>query len=214
MDYTTVALVEEELRAEIPFSTSTLPTLATVSNWIAQVSSRINEIGSREYGNDTQTEYFDYEGEDIIILNNTTFVNDSSLIVSYNSSSVGEEPSYTALDLYTDYLVYPKSGEIKLINSTISDGDKRIKIDYEISDTVPGWVEELATKMITERVLSSLINSNVNEGNDGGSISVGSISIVEPESYGVASFTKLKADIKELEKQLVSGVIIMRLGGN
>lgn len=66
--------------------------------------------------------------------------------------------------------------------------------------------------MITHRVLSTLINNNINEGNDGGSISVGSINIVEPESYGVNSYKQLLADIEAGKSKLISGFGVFRKG--
>jgi hypothetical protein len=66
--------------------------------------------------------------------------------------------------------------------------------------------------MVAERVLNSLISQNVNETNDGGSISVGSISIVEPSSYGVNSYKQLKTDIEELKKSIYGTFGVYRYG--
>jgi hypothetical protein len=54
------------------------------------------------------------------------------------------------------------------------------------------------------------LNANINEGNDGGSISVGSISITEPASYGVQNYRRLKDDIATLKKELTERTGVYR----
>jgi hypothetical protein len=93
-------------------------------------------------------------------------------------------------------------------------GKKRFKIIYTAgAESTPKVVQKLCTKLVAERVLSSLIFDNVNTGNDGGSISVGSISIVEPASYGVSSYKQLKSDIDKLKEDITGGFGVYRYYG-
>ncbi len=71
----------------------------------------------------------------------------------------------------------------------------------------------LSTKMVAQKVLNSLLTGNVNSGNDGGEISVGSIRIVEPGSYGVNSYVKLGETVKELEETIIGKFRVHRYIG-
>jgi len=61
-----------------------------------------------------------------------------------------------------------------------------------------------------QRILNTSIQKNVMTGNDGGSVSVGSISIVEPASYGVNSYRELSNDIKILKEDILKGFGVFR----
>jgi hypothetical protein len=209
--YTTAELVQAELRASTAFTSSTTPTLATINIWINEASRIIDSISGTVYGSTEYTEYFDYEGSDRIQLRNSPIISISS--IAENTASAGETASWDTQVSETDYLLYENKGEILVVPGKWSpkDGYKNIKIVYTAGySSIPAKVQMLATKMVTQRVLSSLISSNVEEGNDGGSISVGSISIVEPASYGVNSYKQLKTDIEDLKKELISGFVVLR----
>lgn len=209
--YTTPELVQAELRASTAFSSITNPSLATVNIWINEISRLIDDISGTTYGSTEYTEYFDYDGSERIQLRNSPIISISS--IAENTAPAGETESWTTKTSGTHFLAYNNKGEILIIPGKWSpkDGYKNIKIVYTAGySSIPAKVQMLATLMVTNRVLSSLINSNVNEGNDGGSISVGSISIVEPASYGVNSYKQLKQDIIDLKKELMTGFVVLR----
>jgi hypothetical protein len=113
----------------------------------------------------------------------------------------------------TDFSVDLNKGQIEILwsNWKPAVGTKRIQVTYKAGYVnTPLTVQKLATKMVSQRILNTLIQKNVNEGNDGGSVSVGSISIVEPASYGVNSYKSLKSEIDELKKEVSSGFSMHR----
>lgn len=216
MAYTTASLIEAELRATSVFDTTTNPTLASVTEWIAETDSYIDGVASRVYDVATYTDIFHYNGEYYLFLKNTPL--SSVTTVEYNSAARGEAPSWATLTLNTHYLVDDSKAVIMLVFGTGTTfapraGFNRFRVTYDSGySTIPKNIQMLATKLVAERVLSSLITKNVNERNDGGSISVGDISIVEPASYGVNSYKQLKTDIKELERKVQGGFKVYRYG--
>jgi len=214
MAYTTAKLVQQELRAEKQFSATTNPTIGTVNTWISEASAIIDEQAGSVFASTTYTdEYIDYEGSETILLKHAPVVSVTS--VSYNNnplgSSLGDDWDVKVAD--TDYSLYENRGELLLLlnNFKPSEGRKRIKVTYVAGyATAPATIQLLATKMVTSRVIESLLNNNVNEGNDGGSVSVGSISIVEPASYGVNSYKQLKSEVDTLMAQVLNGTGVYR----
>lgn len=199
MVYTTAALVEAELRATTSFSTDTNPTLASVTTWIDEVTDIINNRSSMSFESTTATDYFTYDGGDLF-LKKTPVLSITSL--KYNNQANGETPNWATKTEGTDFTVYEDEGRIKIFTNQwkpLTGIDKNIEVKYTHGySTVPGRVQELATKMVTDRVLSTLLSNNVDQRNDGGSISVGSINIVEPGNYGVSTYNQLKSDIVSL----------------
>ena len=209
--YTDATKVQEELRSLIAFTTTTNPTKDTVDRWITEVSELITESAGRPFTSTGYQEYFDYDNQERIQLRNSPLLAITSF--EYNTASLGETASWVSKTENTHFLTYPQYSEVLLIGSKFVPiaGYRNIRIGYTAGfSSVPLKVQELTTKMVAHRVLSSLIYSNVNEGNDGGSISVGSISIVEPASYGVNSYKQLGLDIDKLSEEITTGFKILR----
>ncbi len=206
MAYTTATLVEAELRTDAVFSGSTVPTLTQVTDWIDQESSYIDHITADVYTQTTTTdEYLDYDGGDFLYLRHSPVISVTSL--SYNSYPLGSSlgTNWAVKSSGTDYIVEEKSGLIILPATTFTPdtGTRRFKCTYVSGyATTPAIITKLCTKIVADRVLSSMLNQNVNESTDGGSISVGSISIVDPGAYGVQNYKRLKDDIEMLKKEI------------
>lgn len=210
--YTDSTKVKEEIRGTTNFSSATTPTLNTVNRWITEVSALINRESGDIFGETTYSETIDYSGEDIIALSHSPIISVSSLLYatailgtsSYNLASTAVEG--------TDYSAYNDSGEILILQSyTGKKGQKAMQINYTAGyETIPLEVQALATKMVAMKVLNSLLQNNVNEANSGGSVSVGSISIVEPADISVGTYNTLKSDINELKKTITSGYKTLR----
>jgi hypothetical protein len=214
MAYTTPTLVEAELRAASAFSATTLPSLSQVTTWIEEESADIdNELGYTL----ASTQYdatIDYDGADYIYLKVTPVITVDTLL--YNTSSIGSTDYSTSWEEKTeDTHFYTKKGKgmIAPIFKTWTPTPKPqgMRIIYTAGyTTTPAIVQKLATKMVTERVLTTLLSQNVNDRNDGGSISVGSINIVEPTSYGVGTYKQLKSDISDLYSRVVKDFGVAR----
>jgi hypothetical protein len=213
VQYTTAALVEAELRATAAFSGSTTPTLAQATTWIEEESAYIDRLLGYSIASASYTDTIDYQGEEVITLKHSPVISVNSVL--YSTSELGTSGyalSATKVD-GTDYTVYTDSGEIKIIqtNWSPSDGDKRIQVNYTAGyATTPYTIQKLATKLVASRVLDTLIHQNVNESNDGGTVQVGTIKIVEPGSYGVNSYQSLNTDIGMLKDELLNNFAVHR----
>jgi hypothetical protein len=214
-EYTEPSLVQAELRASTAFSSSTTPSLTQVQQWIVEASDVINQLSGTVWGVTTYTQYFDYEGQEVLYVRHSPLKSVVSL--KYNKNPLGSESGedWETKTEDSHFTVYEKTGEVVLLLNRFAPGDgrKRIEVVYKAGySEVPARVQLLCTKMVAQRVLESLISSNVNSGNDGGSVSVGSISITEPASYGVNSYNNLKREIKELQQSLLMGSGAFRYG--
>lgn len=204
--YTTLDLVQAELQSSTAFSAATLPTSTDVSEWIAEESAYINSLANVIFGTTLfSSEFIDYDGSEDLILENGPVVSVTS--VQYNSNPLGSTlgPSWSTKTADTDYSLYADRGIVRILSSwTPEVGSKRICVTYTAGySTVPYDVRKLCTKLVAERVIATLLAKNINERNDGGSISVGSIAIVEPSSYGVGAYTQLRKDIEQLKNDIV-----------
>lgn len=212
-EYTTLSLVQAELRTTTDFSSSTLPTKSDVSNWIVEESGDIDRLGGRVYSIAPYTETFDYNGTDVLVLKNAPVTSVTSVL--YSTSALGTD-TYSLSDTKTedtDYTVYLDEGEIEFLsNWSPAEGRKRIKVNYLAGySQVPTYIQKLATKKVTKRVLDTLLNKDVNEKKSGKSISVGSISIVKPADFGVSQYKVLSSEIAELEKEILDGSSLYRI---
>src|SRR6056297_2111808 len=178
MAYTTADLIQSELRASEAFSSTTIPSLSDVTSWIEEESSQIDfdlgySLAPTEY-----EEVYDYNmDEDALYTTVAPIITVDTL--QYNPYQIGMSEYSTGWVTKvedTDYTVYKNKGKIVpiLTNFAPSDGAKRFKVNYTAGYSVtPPVIQKLATKMVSLRALNSLIASNVNDRNDGGSISVG-----------------------------------------
>ena len=206
-NYTTADLIKNELRSTTDFSATTNPTVDTVTNWIQEESAQINKDSARNWGETEYTDVVDYNGAETITLVNSPVIAVSSVKYSEYALGTTDYSLTTEKVADTDYTVYADRAEIVILPSwSPAEGRKRISVTYTAGfETLPLTIQQLATKMVSLRVLNSLLNNNVNESNDGGSISVGSFCIVEPASYGVNSYQNLKKDIDSLKQDISKG---------
>jgi len=211
--YTTAALVKAELRATLDFSASTVPSLDDINTWIGEASAEINQISGRIYGQTTYTEVFDYNGTDVLVLENAPLITVTNVL--YSTSALGTD-TYSLSDTKTedtDYTVYKNEGEIELLsNWKPAIGKKRISVTYDAGFTsTPLTVQKLATKKVAKRTIDTLMSKDVNEKASGKSVSVGSISIIKPADFGVSQYKTLSDDIGKLEMDLIEGTSLYRL---
>ena len=206
MVYTTASKIQAELRATTAFSVSTNPTLASVDEWIVEITDYIDSLNGQSFESTPYTEYFDNNGSEDMYVKHTPIISITS--VSENENVDGEVASYVVKTDEVDYVSYEESGVIKVNTNQwkpSSSKKKGVRVIYNAGNaSVPGRVSMLTTKMVTERILSTLMNDNIESRNAGGSISVGSINIVEPGDYGVGTYKQLKSDIKGLQDEITT----------
>ena len=212
--YTDDTAVASELRTTDLFASTTIPSLEDVSEWIGQYSDYIDGLANKSFIATDYTQYFDFDGSTELYLKNTPV--NSITSIRYNTAKLGATEVWVDKVEGTDFIHYPEKGFIKIITSnwtTLASGFRNIEVVYNAGYTVvPGRIKLLATKMVASKVLSTLLNENVEGRNDGGSISVGDIKIVEPGAYGVNSYKNLNQDIKDMEDDLVNGYRVYRYG--
>jgi hypothetical protein len=211
--YTTPELVQSEIRATSPFSNNTLPSLQSVNRWISEADAMIDQWSGFVAAETARTEIVDYDGLDYINLQHSPLVTVTSLLYNTNSLGSDDGEAWVTKTQGTDYFVYDNSGQI-LINFSKwqpHTGARRLKVLYISGyEDTPPIHQAIATKMVADRVLSSLLNNNIEQASDGGSVSVGSISIVEPGSYGVQNYKRLKEEVAMYKQQLLQGTGVYR----
>lgn len=216
-EYTTTSLVQAELQSTTAFSSSTTPSDSEVTNWIQEESAYINNLADTVFSTTAITssdpEYIDYDGGHTLVLENGPLISVEQIRYNKNKlgSSAGADWEVQTED--TDFTVY--DGDMSMLrildNWSPKRGLKRIEAQYTYGyTTTPLEVQKLATKLVAQRVLETLINKNVNERNDGGEVEVGPIRIVEPESYGVSSYIQLKSDIENIKEEIVKEFRVQR----
>ncbi len=216
MSYTTTQYVQEELRATVPFSNSTIPSLQSVQRWIEDASDEIDGMRGFVASETAHTTYIDYSNEEFINTEHFPIISVTSL--SENTNSLGSDlgEGWVAKTENTHFFVNSEKGqlEINTLRWNPLAGKRRLKAIYTSGyTTVEPSIRSLATKMVAYQVLNTLISSNIEEGNTGGSVSVGSINIVEPADYGVRSFSKLGMDIETLKSDLSKSTGVYRYTG-
>jgi len=207
MAFTTAEDVQRELQSETAFSSSTYPSLDSVESWIKQVEDGINDKTNNKYTSSQYVDVIDYDGACEIPTKYAPIISVASVLAS--TAALGTA-SYALSDTKvedTDFTIYKSRGLIVplMSNWTPKEGRKMIQITYTAGSSVtPPRIKGLATKQVALRVLNTLLSRDMNDGNVGGSVSVGSISIVEPSEYGVGRYKTLKEDVNELKRDLIS----------
>lgn len=204
MAYTTSTYVEEEIRATDSFSTATNPTLATVERWIDESDSYINDLAGRSFESTSYNAELNYDGvSSRIMLENSPIITVDNFL--YYTDTLGSASYLTSSVLKTEdthFTVYEDKGYLDILFEQFQPtlGKKRFNITYTAGyGTIPTSIQMLSTKMTAQRVLNSLLSNNVDQTNTGGSVSVGSISIVEPADVGLGTYKQLGIDIKDLQ---------------
>jgi len=212
-EYTTTGLVQAELNSSTAFSSDTYPSDSTVTTWIQEESAYINSLADTVFSTSTvASEYVDYSGGDTIVLQYAPITTFTSL--QYNVYKLGSTlgSSWVTKTEDTDYTVYEDVGMLRLLDSfNPKTGLKRMSLAYTYGYTsVPEEVQKLASKLVARRVIEAGLFQNISERNDGGTVSVGSISIVEPTSYGVSTYKTLRQDIEYYKKVVVDNYKVFR----
>lgn len=210
-NYTTPELVLAEIRGEEEFTEYTIPKLSDINSWITQASSYINGLTSNYYSTGTARQHFDAKDQTLYLKHSPVI---SVETVYYNNSLDGDTPEWVEKNPGVDYLFYPETGSVKINPrywTRLQKGSRNLMIDYTYGyETVPPVVTMLATKLVADRILNTLMAQSLEERNAGGSISVGDIRIVEPANYGLGTYRQLKQDIIDLKDEVKKGFRVYR----
>ena len=198
MAYTTVDLVSAELKG-LSITSSTTPSTSTVTNWITDAEAEIDLRTGQSWTSTLYTdEVFDYAGNNYIKFPYSPVVSVTSLAYEENGLGADSESWVSLTEGRTnDYIVYTESGEAELIDTSIPSGSQNIKATFIAGySSVPTKVQRLATLMVAKRVIDATLNSSSQE--EGGSVTVGNISISDPTNFSVSQVKNTKQEIDDL----------------
>lgn len=199
-DYTTVAEVSNELNG-FTIDGSSTPSSITVENWIEEAQDFINEKTGKKWDSNTITEeYHDYDGSGYVQTYHSPVITITSLSYEKNGFSQTSE-DWTELDegrtSDKNFIVYKDEGEIQFHNTTLKTGYKNIKISYTYGhSSVPLRITRLATLMTARRVISAVQAKSATT--EGGSVSVGTISVSDPSTFGSNKLKEMQEEINRI----------------
>ena len=199
--YITVEQVSEELNG-LSITASTTPSTDTINSWIEQESDLLERETNKIWGNATITdEILDYDGSGVIRTNYSPIISITS--VYYDNGTTSENWVELTEGKYNDFITYNTEGELILTSNNISYGRQKIKITYVAGYSVPNaTVQKIISKRVAQRVISTILNEQGSS--QGGSISVGAISISDPTTFSVNNYQRLDKDIDMLISSLGS----------
>lgn len=212
MAYTTYTDVAAELGG-VTITGASTPSSTTVVDWIAQADDEINARTGRVWESttvpSTSYEYHDYDGGGIIRLKNKPVISIQS--AEYNENPLGEDESWVALvegkTATGNYVLYKDEGLLLLhANSTGNippAGIQNIRLTYTYGySTVPARIKRLSTLLAAKRYIQSVANKTGSE--EGGSVSVGTISVSDPNNYVHEHLKRITAETKDLFSEVAN----------
>ena len=199
MAITTVTNVSNELNG-MTLNSTTTPTSTVVTGWITEASNEIELATGRLFSTTTfSSSIFDYDGSGKLILPYKP-VNSISLL-KYEKNGLGATPeSWTTLTegRTNDYILYKEEGWIDFFGNTIPTyGRQNVCVSGNYGEaTVPSIITKAASKMVAMRVISGVVNSQSKD--EGGTVSVGTITVTDPSTFGLDNSRQLQTDIDKL----------------
>ena len=201
MAFTTVTDVSNELGGYALTASST-PTSTTVNGWIGEAEEEIVLKSGNLYGTTTITdEIQDYDGGGITRTDYAPIASITSVYKEVNGINAASE-SWVELTegriLSTDFYTYKSEGEILYHGTNLpTAGYQNIKLTYIAgNDTIPDPVKRLATVMVAQRVIGAVQNNSATT--EGGTVSVGTISVSDPTKFGQDHVRLLTGEISYL----------------
>lgn len=192
--YTDLDKVSKELNG-FSITGSSVPSTATVTNWIEEETAGIEDMFGKVYGSVSFDIYIDYNGQDEIRLPVYPVLSIGTL--SYDNSTLGQTRNWQTLTENTDFILYDKEGIIKLITSVIPSGSLNVRvIGYQGTSSVPTNVQKLCTLLVAKRVMNSILNGQGTS--EGGTITVDVITISDNSAFSLGNIKRIDADIDRL----------------
>lgn len=193
--YTTVADVAAKLNG-VSITASTTPTTSTVTGWIEEASNELELRTGKIWTSTTASSVLlDYDGSGYLRLPNAPVISIGSL--EYNKTGLGgtTDDWTTLTEGYNEDFIIYGDGEIKFYgNSTPLVGNKRIRITYTYGyATTPLWIKKVVTSMTARSFISSVVQGDAKE--QGGSVTVGNISITDPSTFSSTFLSQLDTEI-------------------
>lgn len=204
MGYTNIADVAAELGG-VTINGSSTPTASQVQSWIEDATKEVEEITGRVWASTSVTsdsyEYIDYDGSGRMRLKKTPIISVDS--VEYDSEGLGAaSTTWSTLTegrtTSEDFIVYPEEGLIVLHASStsrqLSSGKRNVRVTYTHGyNIVPRHIKRLTTLMVARRYIATVANKTGSD--EGGSVSVGTISVSDPNNYVHNHLRQVQSDL-------------------
>lgn len=194
--YTTTTLVSEKLNG-VTIASSTTPSTSTVTGWIEEASNQIELMTGRIWTSTTaSSSLLDYDGSGYLRLPNAPVISITTL--EYEDKGLGADAAnWTSLTegRTNDFILYDTDGEIKFFgDSTPTTGYENVRVTYVYGyATTPLWIQALCTAMVARSYIASVVQGDAKE--QGGSITVGNISISDPSNFSSGFLRQMDAEI-------------------
>lgn len=194
MAYTTTDLISAELNGVV-IDGASVPNSTTVDNWITESDSEIDVRTGKSWSSVVVAdEVVDYDGSLYVRFPSAPLLSITS--IEYNENALDETPSWVTIDS-GDYIVYLEDGEIKFVANSPSAGLQSLRLNYiKGYTTVPAYVQRLSTLMSAKRFIQSVVFADSKE--QGGSVTVGNISISDPTNFGSSQIRDIDNEIESI----------------
>jgi len=210
MTYTTIDFVSYELN-NLTIDSSSIPSSTAVIGWIDDADSEINLRTGKIWSSTTASSVLlDYDGTGFLKLPFTPVISITSL--EYEENGLGA--SSTSWKPLTegrteDYISYVMDGEVEFFGSSKPPkGYQNIRITYVYGyANTPAYISRLATLIVAKRVIAATINKS-SQG-EGGSVTVGNISITDPSNFSVGYIQNIGTEINDIYKRIGTSKIFV-----
>lgn len=201
MAYTTVTNISNELNG-LTINSSTTPTSSTVDGWITESDAEIDlRTGTIWSSSTASSETHDYGGGGFLRTYQKPIISVTELLAESNGINATTEGWQTLTEgrlITEDFLVYQDEGEIQFhgTNPPIA-GFQNIKITYTYGrSSTPSEIQRLSTLMTAKRVIHTVVSGSATT--EGGTVSVGTISVGDPSEFGNKRIKQINEEIEEL----------------
>lgn len=212
MSYTNIDLISAELGG-LTISSTTTPSESDVNSWISQAESEIEAKTGKVWSSTAFTsttldsdggQYFRFPWAPVISIS----------LFQFETNGLGaSSESWTSLTegRNNDFILYVNDGEIEFTGKSNKPGYGKQNIvasgvyGYSV---VPPRIQSLATMMVVKKVIDATINASAQE--EGGSVTVGNISITDPSTFSVSHVRQLRANIKDMFDELAGTSYVYR----
>jgi len=206
MPYTSLANIENELG--MSFTASTTPTSTTVTAWLTEIDSEIDVRTNTVWSSTAvSSEYYDYDGSGIMRLNQAPIIAVSELLMETNGINATTAGWGTLTEGRTSsgqFIVYKDEAEIHFHGTPKpTPGFQNLCITYTHGyATTPTKIQRLATLIGSQRVINTVVSNTAT--NEGGAVSVGTISVADPSDFGNKRISNMASEIQTLIDEIGS----------
>ena len=203
MVYTYVDLVSAELN-DLEIGSSTTPSINTVNMWIEDATADINLRTGKVWESTVATSvYLDYDGSGFLKFPENPLLTVTELKYEVNGLGADSVSWSTLTEGRTgNFITYVLDGEIEFFGDYIPPkGYQNICVSYTYGyATTPAYITRLATLLVASRVIKATINASAQ--GEGGSVTVGNISITDPSNFSVGYIKDMKSEIDDIYKRI------------